>query len=106
MLETRYVGLFEPFNINLSIMSVIYLKACSYFVYLDVWIVGVENMKMIDDEIWYRTKECKFVKHTWQQQGSLHFSWYSCVVTHQNYLLELFFIMALSAIMDFCYILL
>jgi hypothetical protein len=62
MLETTYVGLFEPLNPNLSITNVIYLKACSYFVYLDGWIVGVENMKVID-EIFYRTKECKFVKH-------------------------------------------
>ncbi len=51
ILKTTYVGFFEPLNLNLSITSVIYLKACSYFVHLDVWIVGVENMKMIDDEI-------------------------------------------------------
>jgi hypothetical protein len=64
MLEITYVGFFEPLNPNLSITNVIYFKACSYFVYLDAWIVGVENMKMIDDEICYRTKECEFVKHT------------------------------------------
>jgi hypothetical protein len=45
-------------------MNVIYVGLLLFCV-SGWWIVGVENVKMIDDEICYRAKECKFVKHTW-----------------------------------------
>jgi hypothetical protein len=66
MLEIAYARLSELLmNPNLSIMNVIYVGLLLFCV-SGWWIVGLENVKMIDDEICYRTKECKFVKHTWQ----------------------------------------
>jgi hypothetical protein len=47
-----YAGLFGLLMIlNLIITSVIYVEACSCFVYLDAWNVGVKNITMIDDEV-------------------------------------------------------
>jgi hypothetical protein len=47
-----YARFFELLmNLNLFITNVIYVKACSCFVYLDAWIAGAKNMTMIDDEV-------------------------------------------------------
>lgn len=44
----------------------------------------LENMKVIDDEICYRAKECKFVKNTWQQQGHHVLLWWHITVICEN----------------------
>jgi hypothetical protein len=47
-----YAGLFVLLMILILIItSVIYVKACSCFVYLDAWNASVKNITMIDDEV-------------------------------------------------------